>query len=165
METTLLLSMLFAAPPGSDAENQKDASEIKIQARSVWPVREEKPAERVIRSGEELAVALGVDPSDTKGKKFRTGATEDTAKLLKVKDIDWSKQMLIIVAAGEKRTGGYRVEIVSLRIKDGMLIVNWKLHSPPPDAIVTQALSYLSQMVLVKRFRGAVRFEPSIEKK
>jgi hypothetical protein len=165
MKTTLLLSMLFAAPAGSDAENQKDNKEIKSQAMAVWPVQEEKPVQRVIRSGEELAVALGVDPPHAKEKKFQIGATDDTAKLLKVKNIDWSKQMLVVVAAGERRTSGYRVEVVSLRAKDETLIVNWKLHSPPPGTIVTQAISYPSQMVLVERFRGAVHFDPPVEKK
>ncbi|HZV05779.1 MAG TPA: protease complex subunit PrcB family protein [Gemmataceae bacterium] len=165
MKTTLLLSMLLAAPPGSDAENQKDIKEVKIEARAVWPVQEEKPVQRVIRSGEELAVALGVDPPHAKEKKFQTGASEDTAKLLKVKNIDWSKQMLVIVAAGEKRTGGYRMEILSLRAKADRLIVNWKLHSPPPGTFVTQAISYPAQMVLVERFQGAVCFDPPVEKK
>jgi hypothetical protein len=165
MWTALLLSMLLTSAPDKNAEGKNDKVGGKILARGVWPVSEEKPAHRIVRSGEELAVALGVDPQNAKEKRFQTDATADTAKLLKVKDIDWSKQMLIVVAAGAKRTGGHRVEIVSLTLKDETLTVNWKLHSPPPDAIVTQAISYPSQMVLVERFRDTVRFNPPIEKK
>jgi hypothetical protein len=128
-------------------------------------VREEKPAQRIVRSGEELAVALGVEPEHAKEKRFQSDATADTAKLLKVKDIDWSKQMLIVVAAGAKRSGGYRAEIASLTRKDGILTVTWKLHSPPPGAIVTQAITYPSQVVLVESFRGDVRFDPPVKKK
>jgi hypothetical protein len=156
--------MLLAATLDNDKENKNDKSDVKILVRGIWPEREEKPAQRVIRSGVELAVALGVDPQDAREKRIQTEATSDTAKLLKVKEIDWNKQMLIVIAAGAKRTGGYRVEIVSVAVKDGTLIVNWKLHTPPPGAVVTQAISYPSQAALVDRFHGAVRFDPPIEK-
>ncbi len=165
MKTALVLSMLLAVASDNDAENKKDKSDVKILARGVWPVQEEKPAQRVLRSGEELATALGVEPQNAKEKRFQNEAMRDTAKLLKVKNIDWDKQMLLVVADGAKRTGGYRVEIVSLRIKDGTLTVNWKLHAPPADAVVTQAITYPAQMVLVERFRGNVRFDPPVEKK
>lgn len=165
MWITLLVSIILAAAPDKNLDHKEDKSDVKILARGVWPVQEEKPVQRILRSSEELAVALGVDPPDAKVKRIQAEAASDTAKLLKVKSIDWNKQMVLVVAAGAKRTGGYRVEIGSLRVKDGTLTVNWKLHSPPPGAIVTQAISYPSQMVLVERFRGTVLFDPHVEKK
>jgi hypothetical protein len=165
MWTALLVNLVLGATPAQDAADKDDKNDLKILARGVWPVRQEKPTQLVIRSGEEVAIALGVDPKDAREKRFQTDATADTAKLLKVRDIDWSKQMLVVVAAGAKRTGGYRVEILSLRVKEGALTVTWKLHTPAAGGIVTQAITYPSQMVLVERFQGPVRFDPPAKKK
>lgn len=165
MWTALLVSMMVWAASEQDAASKDDKEERKILARAVWPVREDKPAHLVLRNAEELTLALGVDAANAKEKRFQNDAVADTAKLLKVKDIDWGKHMLVVVTVGVRRTGGYRVEIVSLRVKDGTLVVNWKLHTPAAGAVVTQALTYPSQMALVERFRGSVRFDPPAEKK
>lgn len=165
MATALILGLLFGAASDKDAAKKEDNRDLKILANGVWVGIEEKPAQLVVRSGEELAVALGVAPKDAKEKRFQNAATADTAKLLKVKDIDWTKQMLIVVAAGAKPTGGFRVEIVALRIKDKTLTISWKLHSPAAGDIVTQAITHPSQVVLVERWQGSVRFDPPLEKK
>jgi hypothetical protein len=165
MRTAVLALVLFGAAAEQDAAKKEDNRDLKILAKSVWPGQEEKPKQLVIRGGEELAIALDVDPKDAKEKRFQKAATEDLAKLLKVKDIDWKKQMVIVVAAGAKPTGGYRVEVVSLRGKDKTLTVTWKLHKPAADAIVTQAITHPSQAVLIERWPGTVRFDPPLEKK
>jgi hypothetical protein len=165
MATALILGLLFGAASDTDAAKKEDNRDLKIMASGVWLGMEEKPAHRVIRGGEELAVALGVAPKDAKEKRFQNAATADTAKLLKVKDIDWTKQMLVVVAAGVKPTGGFRVEIAALHIKDKTLTVDWKLHSPAAGDIVTQAITHPSRVVLVERWQGSVRFVPPLEKK
>jgi hypothetical protein len=159
MWTSLIVSLLFAAPGMATEEKDRD---LKILARGAWPVHHDKPAQLVIRNAEELALAHDVAPKDAKEKRFQSAVTEDVATLLKVKttDIDWDKQMLVVVSAGMKRTGGYRVEILALPVKDGTLTVRWKLHSPAPDSIVTQAITYPAEMVLVERVAGAVKFDP-----
>ncbi|HEY7311422.1 MAG TPA: protease complex subunit PrcB family protein [Gemmataceae bacterium] len=156
MWTALMVSLVLAAPPGSKDEKDRD---LKILARGAWPVRHEKPTQLVLRNAEELALAHGVAPKDAKEKRFQADVTADVVSLLKVKAIDWDKQMLVVVTAGMKRTGGYRVEILSLPVKDGTLTVRWKLHSPAPGDIVTQAITYPAEMVLVERV-AAVKFDP-----
>ena len=165
MATVLFLSLLFGAGSDRDADKKEDQRDLKILASGVWIGMEEKPAQRAIRSGEELALALGVAAKDATNKRFQKAATEDVAKLLKVRDIDWDKQMLVVVAAGAKPTGGFRVEIESLRIKDRTLTVNWKLHRPAAGDIVTQVITHPSQVVLVERWPGSVHFNPPLEKK
>ena len=151
-----------AAPPGSKDEKDLD---LKILARGAWPVRHEKPTQLVLRNAEELALAHGVAPKDAKEKRFQADVTTDVALLLKVKAIDWDKQMLVVATAGKKPTGGYRVEIRNLSVKDKMLLVRWEVHSPAPDAVVTQAITYPAQMVLVERFDGPVKFDPPAKDK
>ena len=165
MWTALVVSLVFAAPPAKDAAKAGEDRDVKILARGVWAVRQEKPAQLVIRNAEELARAHGVAPKDAKEKRFQTDVTADVAELLKVKTLDWDKQMLVVVAAGTKPTGGYRVEVRTLSVKDKTLTVHWQLHSPAPGVIVTSALTYPAQMVLVERFDGPVKFEPAVKDK
>lgn len=165
MWTVLLVTMAFAATSNQETGPKGDKEAPKILARGVWPVREDKPSQHVLRNAQELAIALGVEAKDAKERRFQNDAEADTAKLLKVKAIDWNKQMLLVVTAGAQRTGGYRVEIESLHVKDGTLIVGWKLYAPSPGTSVTQAISYPKQMILVDHFAGRVQFDPPIEKK
>ena len=43
---------------------------------------------------------------------------------------------------GEKPTGGYTVEVLSARTEGSRIIVQLALQKPPPDAMVSQALTY-----------------------
>lgn len=105
----------------------------------------------VIKSGDDLAKLQKIDADK---------AAAQLAKQLKVDAIDWKKQMVICIQGGTQRTGGYSVEVKSLEVKDGKLIVNWKLNTPPPGSIVTQAFTNPALTILVDRFDGDVVFEP-----
>jgi hypothetical protein len=105
----------------------------------------------VIKSAEQLAKL-----TNTAADK----ASANAAKMFKVDTIDWTKQMIIVISGGTQRTGGYSVEAKSLNVKDGKLIVNWKLNTPAPGAFVTQALTNPALSILVDRFEGDVVFEP-----
>ena len=43
---------------------------------------------------------------------------------------------------GEKPTGGYTVEVLSARPEGSRMVVRLALEEPPPDAMVSQALTY-----------------------
>jgi hypothetical protein len=105
----------------------------------------------VIKSGEQLAKL---------GRGDAEAATASLAKSLKVDKIDWKKQMVIVISAGQKPTGGYSVEVKSLEVKDGKLVVNWKLNSPAPGSIVAQVITHPGLTILVDRFDGDVVFDP-----
>lgn len=107
----------------------------------------------VYRSGEELAKSMPIIDA--------AKASETAALMLKVKAIDWKTQMVIVVSAGTKRSGGYGVEVTGLEFnKDKELVVKWKLHSPAPNQPVTLALTHPAQTILVDRFDGKVIFDP-----
>lgn len=163
MWKALLATMVFGAVSIRDGAPRQPVP--KILARGVWPVREDKGERLVLHDARELAIALGAAPKDARERRFQDDAETDTAKLFKVKAIDWNKQMVVVVAVGVRRTGGYRVEIESLTVKDEVLTVKWKLHEPRPGDLVTQALTYPTQMALVDRFEGRVAFDPPAETK
>ncbi len=132
-------------------DDKKDAGkgdEPKIHAKSAMRVAS---GPVVIKSAEQLAKLQNTDADK---------ASASLVKTLKVEAIDWKKQMVIVIAGGTQRTGGYSVEVKSLEVKDGKLIVNWKLNTPAPGAIVTQALTNPALTILVDRFEGDVVFEP-----
>jgi hypothetical protein len=147
MLLTLATLSLLAAFPGA-GDKKDDSKELKILAKT--PTRIGKDA-IVIKSAEELGKLRDAEPDK---------ASADLAKLLKVHAIDWKKQMAICIQGGTQRTGGYSVEVKSLEVKEGKLIVHWKLNRPGPDSIVIQALTNPALTILVDRFDGDVVFEP-----
>lgn len=57
--------------------------------------------------------------------------------------------MAIVVFLGERRTGGYAVEITGVEKQPVGLIVSTRETSPPPGAMVTQALTQPWALALV----------------
>ena len=56
--------------------------------------------------------------------------------------LDFGEFDLVIVALGERATGGYAVNIESIQLAGGELAVTGKASAPGEDAITTQALTY-----------------------
>lgn len=144
-------------------EDKTKEKEMKVQARGFWRASSRPGGaaqQLVIRSAAEAAKASGV-PADGKGQEL---ASQRLAQVFKVEKIDWDKQMVVVATAGAKPTGGYRVEVVSVAVKDGAVQVKWKLHSPKPGSIVTQAFTHPGEAVLVEKAEGKVVFDPPAPK-
>jgi len=148
MLTSLLVAALVAPLPAD--EKKTDEAGPKILARTSARLAN---SSMVIRSAADLLKARG-------GEGDADQAVAEAAKQLKVDAIDFKKQMIIVVSGGVQRTGGYSVDVKGLKIKDKVLIVEWKLNTPKPGAFVTQALTHPAQTILVERFDGEVRFDP-----
>lgn len=132
-------------------DDKKDAdkgSGLKIHAKTPARIG---AGSSVIKSAEQLAKLQNSEADK---------ASANLAKMFKVEAIDWKKQMVIVISGGSQPTGGYSVEAKSLEVKDGKLIVHWKLNTPAPDSIVTQAFTNPTLTILVDRFDGDVVFEP-----
>ncbi len=126
----------------------------RIVARSFWraPGGTQAPAQQVVvREEDQLARLMGLP---------KEKALEQAAKLFKTDKIDFQKQMIVVVTAGAKPTGGYAVTITKLSVKDNTLTVHWSLKSPGPGDIVTQAFTHPAQAALVDHFKGKVVFDP-----
>jgi hypothetical protein len=164
MLTSMVVLLACAAP--AEAPNKVErapepkagAKAPKVLARAAWKGSGDKPQQQVIRSADELAKFLGMAG---KGKE----ATGQLARQLKVDEIDWKKQMVVVVTAGVQRTGGYSVEVTNLEVKDKTLSVRWKLNSPRPGGFVIQVLTHPGQAVLVERFDGKLNFLPAAKLK
>src|SRR5581483_12028626 len=91
-------------------------------------------------------------------------ATALAAKALKVKKIDWDKQMHVIVSGDTQPTGGYKVEVTGLKADKDALTVRWKLVPPAPGQPVTQARTHPAVTLLIERFDSDVTFDPAAPK-
>jgi len=71
--------------------------------------------------------------------------------------IDFSKNTVIAVFMGMRKSGGYSVKITSIEEKDKLVVVV-KESDPPPDAMVTMALTSPYHVVVIPKTRKAIEF-------
>lgn len=59
------------------------------------------------------------------------------------------KEKFLLISAGEKRTGGYSLEIESVNELNQMITFNIVLNEPSPDDMVTEALTYPNLLIKI----------------
>jgi len=76
--------------------------------------------------------------------------------------VDFKQEMIVGVFSGEKKTGGYGIEITKIEENrdKGELIVFFLETQPPPKAMVTQALTQPYHIVKIRRIDLLVKFVP-----
>jgi hypothetical protein len=67
-------------------------------------------------------------------------------------NVDFDREMVVGIFLGEKSTGGYEVEIVRAERRDSSLYFYYREKSPPPGAMVTQALTQPFHLVRVAKY-------------
>lgn len=72
--------------------------------------------------------------------------------------VDFSKEMIVAVAMGERESGGYQITMPSARVEAGSLIVDVLSRSPGPTCVVTAAITQPVDLARVQRYAD-VRFE------
>ncbi|TCS95017.1 protease complex subunit PrcB family protein [Hazenella coriacea] len=60
------------------------------------------------------------------------------------------QKTFIVIALGERRTGGYSIDVEKVIQKGSKLTVSAKEEAPPKGSFVTQAITYPSIVVVVK---------------
>ena len=69
----------------------------------------------------------------------------------RVPEIDFTKEIVIFVAMGRQRTGGYSIELANVEVVDQKLKISFKRKSPPPGAMATMALTAPFHIVAVPK--------------
>jgi len=69
------------------------------------------------------------------------GLPEASLVLAPVRDINFDREHVVIVALGRKPTGGYSVTLSGSRIVRGQLELEMDIREPAPGTMVTQALT------------------------
>lgn len=69
-----------------------------------------------------------------------------------VPTVDFRRETIVALMAGEKASGGYGIDVRRVREEDGELYLEVVFTEPPPNALTTQALT--SPWVVVRVLRG-----------
>jgi hypothetical protein len=70
--------------------------------------------------------------------------------------VDWSKEMVVCVALGERPTGGYGVSIDHVAVDHGHMIVDAIERKPPADALLPQVITRPYVIAATPRVSGEV---------
>jgi len=73
--------------------------------------------------------------------------------------IDFSKEMVIAVFAGERTTGGFTVEITAIEDSPGAVRVTYRETGPPADSFLTQTITQPYHLVTTPRVEGLIIFQ------
>ena len=124
-----------------------------VHARCGWqPDEARRVGQRVLvyRDGRELAQALRLSGDDAEA-----AAAEMMARKLDMRAIDWSKDMLVTVAAGLRGADVDRLAVTRVEVKDKTTTVFYRLSAAPGAG----GFGYPAETVLVDRTDGAIRAE------
>lgn len=64
--------------------------------------------------------------------------------------IDFATESVVFIFAGERNTGGYSIVVRDAAVDGETLLIEGEVKGPPPEAIVTQALTYPYAVFAVK---------------
>ncbi len=87
-----------------------------------------QPEEKVIRS-------------EAKWTAFWEKHSVNRQTARRVPEVDFAKQMVIAVTMGRERTGGYAIEITSVRESGNELLISVQRNKPAANAMKTQVLT------------------------
>ena len=59
----------------------------------------------------------------------------------KPRSLNLAREMAVAIVLGERRTGGFSVDIATARAEDGKLVIQYQEKTPAPDMMVTQMLT------------------------
>jgi len=134
---------------------------IAVLKEAPWPYTSGPAGMFVVRNAKEL-----VEASPERSKSKLPGAEQrvmdEVAKLLKVKEMDWKTQMLVVIRLKQIHPQGIIVGPI-VDLKKGEITVNYTYWRPvearegdgPPQP------TDIATMVLVNRFDGKVTFKGS----
>lgn len=71
--------------------------------------------------------------------------------------VDFDRASLIAIHLGERRTGGYSLQILAVDERGGELVVSAVEHRPGPGTIVTQALTQPYEIIRIPRVEPGTR--------
>lgn len=74
--------------------------------------------------------------------------------------VDFEKESVIVAAQGQKRSGGYSIEIADVRRAADKTEILIRTKSPKPGALTIQALTAPIHIAAVPRIQGKVQFKP-----
>ncbi|MBM2820739.1 MAG: hypothetical protein HW405_499, partial [Candidatus Berkelbacteria bacterium] len=75
-------------------------------------------------------------------------------------NIDFVAKTVIIVAAGQKNTGGFDIEITNIQKQSNQTLVYYTETSPAKNCLVTMALEYPYHAIEISKTSDEITFIP-----
>jgi hypothetical protein len=142
---TALLSACRSTPTSASAAIAGDAVPFRTLARGY-------------QSGVATA-AIEVAHNADEWRALWTRHTAVTLPRPPLPDVDWSKEMVVSVALGERPTAGFALEITQVALDKGVLHVVAVEKKPAKDAIVPMVITQPYHMIATARRDGDVRLD------
>lgn len=127
--------------------------EVKVNGKQLQIVSEWKGSHCGIKEPKQIVVNDANEWAELWRKVY-----EGVVPTPQVPQIDFSKNTVIAVFMGEKRTSGYAVQISKVAQSNGEIIVKVKETSPPKGSILLQVLTQPFHIVVVPKFDAKVKF-------
>jgi hypothetical protein len=74
-------------------------------------------------------------------------------------NVDFSRQMVILVATGTRNSGGHGIRVDEVSRQNDAMVVRYTVTRPGPDCMTTQSITSPVTAVSVPRMDGPVTFD------
>ncbi len=143
-----VLAMALVACSNSKTETGKtDEQAVKVSYRDITSelpdMRYEKADNFVLRSEAKLLEHIEAHSDSL----FSTKS---------VPDIDFNKDMVVVIAVGPRSSAGYRLKPVSVHAEGDKTMIRAKELTPPPDSIAAEVITYPHLALVVPKRTGPV---------
>ncbi len=174
LRTAGLALLLIACRSTIGEPEQQPAPTERVEASSANTEAQERVvASPLYRGSKMIDIARGHTSAITEARTFVAQDAEHWAELWRahcanllprpeVPEVDFEQWMVVGVIVGERRSGGYGVEIVGCTAKEGGLLVEAIETRPTPGQPATMALTSPFHFVRMPRATGGVEFRLSV---
>ncbi len=144
---SLILVFIVSGCSDSSTKTETGSGTVKVAYRDVtsgFPnLRYEKAGDFVFRSRSKMAAHV-------KAHSVEMSSSES------LPDVDFEKDMVVLIAVGARSSAGYRVLPVSVRAEGDKTLVKVKERSPPPDSIAASVITYPFVALVVEKRQGPI---------
>jgi hypothetical protein len=112
-----------------------------------------------LAQGETSGVTVSASLAIKSQKAWQTlWAQHATASPAAPPAVDFSREIVLAVFAGERRTGGYEVTITAVEARGGGVLVTYREAKPAPGIFLIQQLTHPYHFVIIPRIEGPIVF-------
>ncbi len=144
---SFFLALIVAGCSGSSTKTETNDDRVKVSYTNItssFPnMKYEKARNFVFRSRSKMAAHV-------KAHSVSLSSTES------LPDVDFEKDMVVLIAVGARSSAGYRVVPVSVRAEGDKTLIRARERTPPPDSIAASVITYPFLALSVPMRKGPV---------
>ena len=147
-----------------EAPRYREAHRMLLALKEDMPEKKTNsaPVIRTIDKGTRSGMKEAFQISVTDQERFKELWTKHTSQrdpAPPAPTIDFEKETVLWVSAGQKNTGGYRIDILQVEQNEDEMVVKYAATSPEEGAITTQALTAPFHIAVVPTTTRKIKFQ------